>query len=85
MAMSSLLPFDLKNSEVEWRITYVHPPISFVLIKEFVEHSSKPKLMKIEVEVGLQMSYPIWSGGTLEALLCHIQLAYGAIEKKRVF
>ena len=62
--MSSLLPSDLKDSEAEWRNTYVRPPIPFVPIKEFVEHSSKPKSMKIEVEAGLQMSYPIWSRGT---------------------
>ena len=41
--------------------------------------------MKIEVEAGQQMSYPIWSGGTPEALLCHIQLVYGAIKKKGYF
>ena len=83
--MSSSLPSDLKDSEAERRNTYLRPPIPFVPVKESLEHSSKPKSMKIEVEAGLQMSYPIWSGGTPEALLCHIQSAYGAIEKKGYF
>ena len=41
--------------------------------------------MKIKVEAGLQMSYLIWSGSTPKALLCHIQLAHGEIEKKGCF
>ena len=35
--------------------------------------------------MGLQMSYPVWAGSTLEELLCHIQLALDTIECKGYF
>ena len=85
MIMSSLLPANLKDNEAEQRNTYMYPSIPFVPLKESMEHSTKPKPMKIKVELGLQISYLIWSGGTPKALLFHIQSAQGAIKKKGYF
>ena len=83
MSQAKLIPDGLKTSECERNLNY-RPPIPYVPDKDIVQDSvaAKHPADKVKLPGNLEWAVPVWTTGTQEAFLIHVQNSLNAIKKK---
>jgi hypothetical protein len=84
MSHTKVAPEGLKPHESEWNTGRSRPPIPYIPKKDVIQEAvdSSANMLKLALPHKVELRIPVWSKGTPEQFLVHIQQALDAISQK---
>ena len=84
MRHAKLAPEGLKHQECERNSGRIRPPIPYIPEKDVIQEviDSSANMLKLTLPHKVELRVPVWSKGTPEQFLVHIQQALDAIRQK---
>jgi hypothetical protein len=86
MSHAKVSPEGLKPQECERNMDRSRPPIPYIPEKDVIQEvaDSSANMLKLTLPQRVELRIPVWSKGTPEQFLVHVQQALGAISQKGV-
>ncbi len=84
MSHAKVAPEGLKPQECERSMGRSRPPIPYIPVKDVIKEAvdSSANMLKLMLPHRVELRVPVWSKGTPEQFLVHVQQALDAIRQK---